>query len=236
MHLNGAFPFRLTSQDASVSLRDALFTAGSWSRSISYAEVKANRTAEYWSRERAALRAKDKILAAMVELARARQRNVTVGEYIAEFKDKTVFVLGAYDDAGMKRIEAIASSLTNLGYLPLLIRDVPDHPHHDLCQKVAAVAAIARFVIIDDTAKSGHLLEAQICKQNSWVTALVRAKGEFSSWMTAGFSASSKVLYEYEFDPSNPQPAVDHVCQWAEETLNTLERKLTNTYPWRQGG
>jgi hypothetical protein len=116
---------------------------------------------------------------------------------------------------------------------PLLIRDVPDHPHHDLGQKVAAVGAISRFIIIDDSAKSGHLVEAQICKQNGWVTALIRAQGEFISWMTAGFSASSKVIMELEYDPNAPLPAIKHVSQWAEETLKELERKFNDTYPWR---
>ncbi|WNM63784.1 hypothetical protein [Candidatus Nitrospira neomarina] len=235
LHLNGAFPFRLASQDASAILQEMMFSAGTWQRSIAYAEVQANRTVEYWSRDRAALRAKDEILAAMVEVARAKQRNVTVGEYIAEFKNRTVLLLGAYDERGMIRLETIAKSLTELGYLPLLIRDVPDHPHHDLSQKVTAVGAIARFIIIDDSSKSGHLVEAQICKQNSWVTALVRAKGEFSSWMTAGFSASSRVLYEYEYDLANAASAIGDVCQWAEATLNDLERKFISTYPWCKG-
>jgi hypothetical protein len=172
----------------------------------------------------------------MVELTRAQKQNVTVGEYIAKFKDRTVLVLGAYDEAGIKRLDSIASSLTAIGYSPLLIRDIPDHPHQDLGQKVSAVGAIARFILIDDTEKSGHLMEAQICKQNAWVTVVLRAMGHRSSWMTAAFSASSKVLFEYEYDPSHPEPSVAHVCEWAEETLRALERTFTSTYPWRQGG
>lgn len=235
IHLKGAFPFRLTSPHASITLQDVLLSAGPWRRQIAYAEVHADRTAEYWSRERAELRAKDEVLAAMVELRRARQQNISVADYIANFKNKTVLVLGAYDEAGTHRLESIAVCLTNLGYSPLFIRDVPDHPHHDISQKVSAIGAIARFIVIDDTAKSGHLVEAQICKQNSWVTALVRAKGELSSWMTAGFSASSRVLYEYEYEPSNPQSAITHVCDWAETTLKSLEQTFSRTYPWRQG-
>jgi hypothetical protein len=234
--LEGAFPFRLSQPDASVLFTDVEFRAGPWVRTIAFAEVWANRTAEHWTADRAALRAKDEVLVALVEVARAHQRNLSVGEYIAEFKNKTVLVLGAYDEAGTARLNAIAEALTGIGYAPLLMRDVPDHPHHDLAQKVAAVGAISRFVVIDDTAKSGHLMEAQICKQNGWVTALVRAKGEFSSWMTAAFSASSRVILETEYDPSEPLQTITRVTEWAEATLKQLEQKFTNTYPWRKGG
>lgn len=234
--IEGIFPFRLSQPDAFVSFKDAQFRAGPWARTIAFAEVWANRTAEHWTADQAALRAKDEVLAAMVEVARAHQRNLSVGEYIAEFKNKTVLVLGAYDEAGTARLNMIAEALTAIGYAPLLIRDVPDHPHQDLAQKVAAVGAISRFVIIDDTAKSGHLMETQICKQNGWVTALVRAQGEFSTWMTAAFSASSRVMMEEEYDPSKPLQKITKVAEWAEATLEQLEQKFNNTYPWRKGG
>lgn len=225
--------FRLTSSRASLTFKNVDFRAGEWTRRIEFAEVWANRAAENWSPERAELRAKDEVLAGMVEAARAQERQVSVSEYIATFKSKTVLVLGAYDRLGLGRLTAIAKALADIGYSPLLIKDVPDHPHHDLSQKVSAVGTISRFIVIDDSAKSGHLVEAQICKQNAWVTALVRAKGEFSSWMTAGFSTSSNVLLEHEYDPNDPLTAMKRVSEWAERTLNELQRKFTNTYPWR---
>ena len=234
--VDGAFPFRLTNPDASVSFRDFRFKAGHWSREILVAEVWANRAATNWTVDKAALRAKDEVLAAMVEVSRARQRNVSVGDYIAKFKNKTVLVLGAYDEAGTARLSSIADALSALGYDPLLIRDIPDHPHHDLEQKVVAVGAISRFIIIDDSSKSGHLIEAQLCKQNNWVTAIVRTHGEFSTWMTAAFSASSKVILDAEFDPKSPAPAIQSVSEWAEATLKELEHTFSSTYPWRRGG
>lgn len=231
--MNGA-SYRLISNRASVSLTDARYSWGAWSKYISYAEVNAIRTAEYWSHECAISRAKDEVLTAMVELNRASEENVSIDEYIARYKDKMVLVLGAYDEGGERRLNAITTSLKKFGYVPLLVRDIPDHPHQSLNQKVVAIGAVSRFVIIDDSFKSGHLVEVELCKQNLWVTAVLRTKGSFSSWMTAGISASSKVVFEYEYDEYNSDEALDHVCKWAEQTLKQLKKIFTNTYPWRQ--
>lgn len=229
----GAFPFRLAGPNASVALRDVVFRAGPWRRAVQFAEVSSNRSAEHWSVARAESRAKDEVLAAMVQVARAAERKIPVSEYIEKFKDKTVLLLGDYDEAGGKRLASISAVLSSLGYEPLLIKDVPDHPHQDLPQKVVAIAAIARFVVVDDSSKSGHLVEIQLCKQNSWVTVLLRAGGKGGSWMTAGAAHASNVIRELAYDPASPNAAVANAAGWAEAKLNELERKFEGTYPWR---
>lgn len=106
--LDGGFPFRLTQPNAIVSFKDVQFRAGQWTREILVAEVWANRAAARWTADKAALRAKDEVLAAMVEVARARERNISIEEYIAQFKHKTVLVLGGYDAAGTTRLNSIS--------------------------------------------------------------------------------------------------------------------------------
>lgn len=231
--LEGVFPFRLNGPNASVTLRDVVFQAGPWRRAVQYAEVSSNRSAEHWSIAWAESRAKDEVLAAMVQVARASERKISVSEYIEKFKDKTVLLLGDYDEAGLKRLTPISAALSSLGYEPLLIKNVPDHPHQDLPQKVVAIAAIARFVVVDDSSKSGHLVEVQLCKQNSWVTVLLRAGGKGGSWMTAGAAHASNVIRELSYDTANPNDAVAEAVGWAEEKLKELERKFEGTYPWR---
>lgn len=230
----GSFPFRLLSQDASVTLQDMTFEAGPWRRTFHYAQVFANRDSDYWSTARAEVRAKDEVLAALVDVGRAASRKLTVDEYIAIFKAKTVLVLGDYDDtAGQERLSSIASALSKLGYDPVLVKDIPDHPHHDLSQKVIAIGSVVRFVVIDDSSRSGHLFEVALCKGNSWVTILLRAGGIGGSWMTAGASINSNVIFELPYDPNNPGPAVAEATNWAEVKLVELKRRYDTTYPWR---
>lgn len=231
--ISGSFPFRLAIENASISFSNITFEIGSWKRIVQFAEIFGNHNAENWSTGKAESRAKDEVLAAMLQLAKARERKIDISQYIAKFKQKTVLVLGDYEPEGLSRLQGISQALLAHGYEPILVKDIPDHPHHDITQKVVAVGAISRFVVVDDSSKSGHLLEVQLCKQNSWVTVLLRAGGIGGSWMTAGAAHASNVIKELQYDAASPKEAIAEAAQWAEAKLHELQHKFESTYPWR---
>lgn len=234
--IEGGFPFRLLNLRASATLRDATFVLGDYTRYLQFAEVVADRAATNWSIGKAESRAKDEVLAALVHVQHAHERELPIGEYVKQFKDKTVLLLGSYEADGIARLEALAVALRERGYDPILIKNVPDHPHQDLTQKVVAIAAIARFIIVDDSTKSGHLAEVQLCKLNNWITVLLRAHGVGASWMTAGASIASNVIHELPYDPTAADRAIELAAGWAEDKIRELEVRFDSTYPWRQSG
>lgn len=233
--LADGFPFRLSSEQADVTLRDVrfLWNAAGWTRDVHYAEVYGDRSAERWSRQAAKSRAKDEVLSALFIARRAVTKELQLHEYISSFREKTVLVLGAYDEDGRARLGGLAGVLKDLGYDPVIIDDIPDFEHYDLSQKVSAIGALSRFVVIEDSHPSGHLVELEICRQHRWVTLLMRTPGDRSSWMTAGASLSSNVVLEHEYDPSNPKPVMTECATWAENRLSELGKELNNLYPWR---
>lgn len=231
--LSGAFPFRLTREEANVSFGEVTFEVGEWRRFVHYAEVYGSRARELWLPEKAVSRAKDEVLVAIVEAQRAQEKRISVGEYIDGFKKRTVLVLGDYDQPGLARLETLVRVLRELKYEPILIKDIPDHPYQDIRQKVVAIGAVSRFVVVDDSSKSGHLLEVQICDQNKWVTVLLCAGGQVGSWMTAGVSHLSNVMLEQPYELSTPDLALSIAVTWAEQKLQELQVKFDSTYPWR---
>jgi hypothetical protein len=94
--ISGGFPFRLTSASASVSIKNVAFEIGPWRRAVQFAEVLGNRNTTNWSIGKAESRAKDEVLAAMLQLGRAREKKTSISEYIEQFKNKIVLVLGDY--------------------------------------------------------------------------------------------------------------------------------------------
>lgn len=170
LNLAGGFPFLLSKDDASVVFSEVRFSceALKWSRDIEYAEIYANRLAEYWRKSAAKNRAKDEILSALFIKQEAEKNEKDIYEYLDGFRRKSVLLLGSYDEAGEARLVAIEASLIKSGYSPVLIKNVPDIEHYDLSQKVTAVGTICKFVVIDDSSPSGHLTEIEICKVNRW--------------------------------------------------------------------
>jgi hypothetical protein len=231
--IEGTFPFRLAGPNANLSVGEIAFKIGGWRREIEYAELFGNRTADFWSPEHAVARAKDEVLAALVQTKRADEKHLSLVDYIGKFKERTVLLLGDYDDAGLQRLARISEVVVAHGYEAILIKDIPDQPVQDLPQKVATIGSLARFVIVDDSSKSGHLMEVQLCKQNNWITILLRQNGEGGSWMTAGASILSNVIFEQSYNEEDYSVAVSTVIKWAEQKITELQRQFDGLYPWR---
>jgi len=233
--LEGAFPFRLSNENADVTLQEIRFSSKplGWTRNVEYAEVYGDRRATKWSVESAQSRAKDEVLAALFLANEAEKENAKLEVYIPAFRKKSVLLLGAYDTAGMAHLRTLSRGLTELGYKPILVADVPDFEHYDLAQKVVAIGSLCRFVVIDDSVPSGHLNEVEICRMNRWVMVLLRAHGRAASAMTLGAGIASTVIRELAYDPDNPLSALQEATTWAERRLAELENQLRDAYPFR---
>ena len=231
--LKGGFPFRLSGAKSAFRFGEVAFKIGNWQRDVEYAEIFGDRTAAFWSSEQAIARAKDEVLAAIAQTKRAENRQLPLPEYITKFRERTVLLLGDYDEQGLDRLRRIASLLSEGGYDPILIRDLPDQPVQDIAQKVATIGFLSRFVFVDDSTKSGHLMEVQLCKTHGWITVLLRQDGIGASWMTAGASVASNVILEQAYDSKLPDAAIAASVKWAEGKFAELERRFNATYPWR---
>lgn len=233
--LQGGFPFRLRGAEASLQIGGVQFALGGEVREIEYAEVFGDRRASAWSEASAVSRAKDEVLAAATEVRRAEERGLEIAAYVGTNKQKTVLLLGSYSPEGRGRLADFAKELQRHDYDPVVVDEVPDHPHQDLGQKVTMLGSVSRFVVVDDSESSGHIAEIELCKLNRWVTAILRKKGAGSSWMTKGASTHSRVILETSYEPPPLPEAIDETVSWAEATLGEVSEDLTNTYPWRRG-
>lgn len=236
--LEGTFPFRLTSEDASLVLIDVRFAAFGWMREVEYAEIYGNRRAEFWSKtravERALARAKDDVLLVLLDLQRAGSRGITWENWLGQWKERTVLVLGDYNEEGRRRLSAIKNGLLELGYDAVLLDEVPDNFHYNLQQKATIVGGGCRFVVIDDSSKSGHLVEFVRSQLERWITIVLRMEGSEGSFMTRGEEAYSKVAIERAYTPNNVEEVLQSAVDWAEKTIVDLHRASTNVYPWRR--
>ena len=116
--LQGAFPFRLAGPRSAARFGEVAFAIGHWHRKVEYAEIFGSRALDFWTNEQAVARAKDEVLAALAQTKRAEALQLSLPEYITKFKERTVLLLGDYDEPGLGRLSGIATALSEKGYDP----------------------------------------------------------------------------------------------------------------------
>jgi hypothetical protein len=174
------------------------------------------------------------VLAALFELQQAEAKGLSLPAYYAsEGRDRTVLLLGSYAAPGIERLRQLEAAVRAAGYEPVLISDVPDVQPHTLSQKVVAIGALSRFVIVDDTDPSGHLTEIGLCKTNDWITILLRPDGRPSSAMSLGLSLTNPSIREASYSGEGIADALPDHLAWAEQRRKELGRHLNKEYPWR---
>ncbi len=226
------FPFRLTNEVADVSFSRVIFETDNWRRSVLYAHVYANRREEFWSEAEAIRRAKDEVLAALLDLKQSEARNVDRHTYVEKFKQKQVLVLGDFGER-RDRLEAIRSSLIRAGYDAFLLDDVPEVPHCDLRQKFQLFALLSRFVVFEDSTPSGHVLEMESAESLRAIRIVLREGDKRSTYMTQGMDLTSKVVREWSYEVDTLDSVIAEAAEWAESLVIELEVLRDEKYPWR---
>lgn len=230
--LEGAFPVRLTEENASVRLWEMRAKAGHWVRDVEWAELFGSRTDSFWSVEMATHRALEEILGAVVDAREMERRQLDLGEFLDRFRQRRVLLLGDFQ-TGRDRLAEVGTELEQLGYLPIFADDIPDVREHDLRQKVLLLALTCRFIVIEDSSPAGQLAEVPIVEMARAVAIVLRRRGSHSSWMTVGPSHTSSVIQEVEYDDTSLRTVISDGTQWAETQLERLGRTFDERLPWR---
>ncbi len=230
----GCPPLLLSEENASARLVDVTIEIGSWNRKVEFAEMFGNRSAAFWSEANAIARAKDEILLALSDISQARKLSLSLSDYLTRFKERTVLILGDYKEPRKSRLLSIKQAVNVLGYNGILLDDIPDDLHYSLPQKAVAIGSVCRFVVFDDSSKSGHLIEIGHAQTNNWLTVILREEGSDSSFMSHGASATSRVIREMSYTPDNLNEVLNQASNWAEQEIARLKLSYVSAYPWRQ--
>lgn len=228
-------PFQMVGEDSYVVFDRCLFStgqAGEWYHGTAMLEVYGNRRAGNWTADKAVSRATEEVLAGLHTLREAEKKGISLAEYLSTYRDRLVLVLGSYSPGGEKRLRSIAGALKDMGYEALLVSDLPGLPAQTLAQKVVTLGSLARFVIMDDAEKSGHLMELELCKANNWITVILRPDAVASSAMGLGVSVLSKVILETTYPAGMPNDALPGAINWAERIFKEVGAELKKIYPW----
>jgi hypothetical protein len=141
--------------------------------------------------------------------------------------------LGSFSTSGKALLEEIKVAVRKLGYEPLLLDEVPDEPASNLQQKVDLCARLARFVIFEDSEKSGHLFELPLCKAAECIMIVLRRYGIAGSTMSLGIDKTSKVIQGWPYEPGSLETTLCAAFEWAEKVRSGLQANYDEVFPWR---
>jgi hypothetical protein len=219
---------RATIQDMTVRRRGY-----DWVQHVRWAEIYWDRDAAYWTRELAVARAKDDVLQALTDVEQMRRRSMDVSEYLATYRQRRVLLLGDFDSAGRFRLQILRAALEQRGYVGTLADEIGDIPDYDLRQKVSVLGGLSRFILADDSSKSGHLAELAWLVPQNWLIVIMREKGSARSYMLRGTSGTSSNVLELEYEVGDVTEVMSHAVEWAEHSLDERKRHWDEVYPWR---
>jgi hypothetical protein len=204
--LTRGFPFRLASERCSLTLQEVGVQVGTWKRVIVYAEVYGSRDAADWTVEKAQARATMEVLLGSIHLRNAGERELTVQDYLAQYRDKVVVLLGGSDPAGSARLRALAEALRALHYEPVIAEDIAVETAHEAWEFMRTIGANARFAMVDTSADAAR--HVALCREQGWLTATLAATGADASQLPAQEAGDALVLPAHGYDPADPSTAV----------------------------
>ncbi|MGH7572308.1 MAG: hypothetical protein ACREMK_10735 [Gemmatimonadota bacterium] len=237
IHFEDSYPFRLELRRSSIRIVNCHFEAlGWWHRDIDYAEMNGDNRGSVWTTNKAMEKGRTEahkdVAQLLTSIRRAEKLDVSLSTYWERFNKKVVLVLGDYGTRGRKRLKLITTSLTELGYDPLLLEDCPDIGHHfTLERKLLSIAPIVRFIVVDDSSKAGHNFEMPIVRNMQRPFAVLRLEGSKGSYMTHGMGELSRVIREWVYTKDGIRDTIKEAVEWAEGLIDGLQ-SISQSYPW----
>jgi hypothetical protein len=222
--LTRGFPFRLTSERASLTLEEVIVQLGPWKRTIHYAELYGSLDDSDWTVEKAHARARNEVLLGLLRLQQAKARQLPVGKYLEQYQDKMVLLLGDEDDAGQARLAALADTLREFHYEPVCLSDLPPQPEVDRTAAIMTLGAVARFAIVDGPQDAPARLDK--CNEQGWLAVPLCARGTDDSWATDSLAAGGTVLPPGEYDAADPAGAILPTLRLVEAAREDLEGRM----------
>jgi hypothetical protein len=155
-----------------------------------------------------------------------------VPNFLRFARRKLVLLLGKDTGRGLARLRKIRKVIESRAYDCQLIKDLPEHPEMGLITKVLFSALAARFVVIENSAQSGHLYELPFVRMAECVVAILQHDGQGATWMTEDMIAKHGLLKKFTYRQESLASCVEEAIDWAEQRVAENVEANKNAWPW----
>lgn len=165
------------------------------------------------------------------EYIEQKKEEKTLAEVLSNSLEKNVLVLGKdSDEKGLAKMKRIAKVLSDKGYSPVSLKELPEITYLSFEDKMIRVGALSRFIIAEDTRASGHIDEVRLCVECQYITATVREAGTSSTWMQAHYPMQYNFINRFCYS-GKKMSGKDELC---DKIYPSLEKATENAMKWAE--
>lgn len=164
----------------------------------------------------------------------AKQTTGNIVQTLMKSHQEVVTVFGRDNGKWLKRLRRIQKHVQSMGLRAVLIRDISDQRQQTLEEKAMFWALSSRFVILEDSVPTGHLIELKDLQVNRVTTVVLREKGCGSTYMSAALDVDFRFMHELTYTPGTLHRTVEKAVKWAKKFVESKSRRLDHEYrSWR---
>lgn len=155
-----------------------------------------------------------------------------IAELIATIKLRTVVVLGCDSRRDwIRRLERIADVVRHRNLFPILIKRMPEIEGEAFLKKAELYCILAKYVIVENSQPSGHLLELPMALMNGCIIGVMQAKEAGATWLTEELVERYRTARKFTYSGDNDiDQATNEALTWCEERYEQQRKLLPTIY------
>jgi uncharacterized protein YjbI with pentapeptide repeats len=152
-------------------------------------------------------------------------------EVIGSLKSNTVVILGSDSESGsMEQLEKIGEKAKNWGFTPIIVKKIKEIEGESFTKKAIMYSLLAKFVIIENSKPSGHILEFNKVLELGCIVCVLQERGKLATWLLEeNFSKYPFHLTRFIYD-SDFEQKIDDAYNWCINQHKVVSEQLKNIY------
>lgn len=141
-------------------------------------------------------------------------------------------LLGRDAGDGLAVLYRIREQLGKVGVAATIIKEQPDILGETVIQKVLRHALASEFIVLENSAPSGHLYEFPHLKLAECPTAILQRQGSGATWMFEDAYAGHKFWRKFTYTEETLPSVVTAIVTWGEQYRRDLSAEQIERLPW----
>lgn len=136
-------------------------------------------------------------------------------EIINVIRLKAILILGKDSGVSYKKLKKIQAVLKKNGLIGIIAKEQGDILSDSILRKIATLATMSKFVIIENSEPSGHLYELPFIKELECITIILQEVGKGATWIFEDIYSKFNFIKKFLYKEENLEQIILQALEWA---------------------